>query len=71
MPLGPGSLTLRMTDKWSGTICKMLVECIMRNNSVKLFEFGSVVQESCRLKKILSGALAVLLFGEAEPLMHF
>ena len=28
---------LRMTDKWSETICDILVECIMRNNSVKLF----------------------------------
>ena len=31
------------------------------------FEFGSVVQERCHLKDFLSGALAVLLFGAAEP----
>ena len=29
----------------SGTICAILVEGITRNNSVKLFEFGPVVQE--------------------------
>ena len=30
----------------SVTICAILVKGIMRNNSVKLFEFGSVVQEA-------------------------
>ena len=35
-PLGPESLTL-MIDQWSGIICKILVECTMRNNSVKLY----------------------------------
>ena len=29
----------------SKTICAILVEGIMRNNSMKLFEFGPVVQE--------------------------
>ena len=29
----------------SGTVYAILVEGIMRNNSVKLFEFGPVVQE--------------------------
>ena len=29
----------------SGTFCAILVEGITRNNSVKLFEFGPVVQE--------------------------
>ena len=29
----------------SGTICAILVEDIMSNNSVNLFEFGSMVQE--------------------------
>ena len=43
---------LRMTDRWSGTICEILVECIMRNNSVDFFEFGSVVQEMS-IKKFL------------------
>ena len=28
---------LRMTDQWSGTICEILVECIIRNNSVIFF----------------------------------
>ena len=32
---GPWVAHLRMTDQWSGTICEILVECIMRNNSVK------------------------------------
>ena len=62
-----------MTDQWSGNVCEILVECIMRKSSVKFnyFEFGSVVQERCHLKDFLSGALAVLLFGAAEPFMHF
>ena len=35
---GPWALGhLRMTNQWSGTICEILVECLMRNNSVKLF----------------------------------
>ena len=41
--LGPWVAHLRMTDQWSGTICKILVECIMRNNSVNFFLNG--VQE--------------------------
>ena len=35
--LGPWVAHLRMTDRWSGTICVNMVECIMRNNSVKLY----------------------------------
>ena len=35
--LGPWVIRPRMTDQWSGTICEILEECIMRNNSVKLF----------------------------------
>ena len=61
----------RMTDQCRGTICEILVECIMRNNSVKLFSIwvsGSGV--TCRLKVFLSGALAVLQFGAAEPFMQ-
>ena len=37
---------------------------------MKLFEFGSVVQEMS-FKSFLSGALAVLQFGAAEPFMQF
>ena len=37
---------------------------------MKLFEFGSVVQEIL-LKDFLSGALATLLFSGAEPFRHF
>ena len=36
----------------SGTICAILVEGIMRYNSVKLFEFGIVVQEEMTFKVI-------------------
>ena len=43
--LGPWVPHLRMIDQWSVTICEILVECIMRNNSANFFEFGSVVQE--------------------------
>ena len=35
--LGPWVAHLRMTDQWSGIICEILVECIMRNNPVNLF----------------------------------
>ena len=52
--LGPWVAHLRMTDQWSGTICEILVKCIMRNNSVKLFfEFVSVVQEDLLFKRFL------------------
>ena len=42
----------------------------MRNNLKNYFEFGSVVQEQM-LKDFLSGALASLLFGGADPFMQF
>ena len=35
--LRPWVAHLRMTDQWGGTICEILVECIMRNNSVIFF----------------------------------
>ena len=59
-----------MTDQWIGTICEILVECIMRNNSVIFFEFGQWFRR-CRLQDFLSGALAVLLFGAANHLCNF
>ena len=37
----------------SVTICAILVEEIMRNNSLKLFEFGSVVQEEMSFQRFL------------------
>ena len=37
MALGSWVSQLRMTDQLSGTICEILVECIMRNSSVNLF----------------------------------
>ena len=35
--LVPWVAHLRLTDQSSGTICEILVECIMRNNSVFFF----------------------------------
>ena len=52
----------------SETICANLVEGIKKNNSVN-FEFGPVVQEEILLK-ILSGALAALLFSGADHLCN-
>ena len=52
------------------TISAILVEGIKRNNSVKLFlNLGQWFR--CLLKDFLSGALATLLFSEAEPFMQF
>ena len=53
------------------TICAILVEGIMRNNSVRLFEFGSVIQVEMTFKIVLSVALAALLLSEAEPVQKF
>ena len=36
---------LELQSQPSGTICAIMVEGNMRNNSVKYFEFGPVVQE--------------------------
>ena len=70
--LGPWVAYLRMTDQRSGTFCEILVECIMRNNSVKFFLIlGQWFSRRCHLKDFLSGALAVLLFGATEPFMQF
>ena len=41
----------------------------MRNNYVKNYEFGHWFRG--HLKALLSGALAALLFGGAEPFMQF
>ena len=64
-----------MTDQWCGTIYEILIECIMRNNPVKLFWIwvgGSGEDAKMLLFKIfLSVALAVLLFGKAEPFLQF
>ena len=69
--LGPCVTHLRMTDQWSGTICEILVECIMRNNWEIILNFGQWFRGRCCLKDFLSGVLAVLLFGEAESFMQF
>ena len=39
--------------QWSGTICAILVEGVMRNNSVNYFEFGQVVQEEMLFNRFL------------------
>ena len=46
------------------TFCAILVEGIMRNNSVNLFYIWASGS-----KDFLSGALVALLFGGAEPFM--
>ena len=43
----------------------------MRNNSVKIISILSQWFRRCRLKDVLSGALATPLFSEAESLMQF
>ena len=68
----PSVAHLRMTDQRSGTSCEILVECIMRSNSVKIIlNVGQWLRRRCRLKDFLSGAMAVLLFGVTEPFMQF
>ena len=47
------SRTLLALVQRSGTICAILVEGIMRNNGLKLFEFGLVVQEETSFKRFL------------------
>ena len=48
-----------MTDKWSGTICEILVECIMRNKSVNLIILNLAQWFRCCLNDFLSGALTI------------
>ena len=54
------------------TICAILVEGIKRNNSVKLFEFGSVVQGETSFKRFLiwsSGDPPVLWSGTINAIL--
>ena len=69
--LGPWVAQLRMTDQWSGIICEILVEFIMRNNSVKLFWIW--VRDSWEdiVLKISYLELWQSSFGAAEPFMQF
>ena len=55
--------------QWSGILCAILVEGIMKNNSMIYFKFGLVVR-GC-LIYFLSGVLAALVFSGAEPFMQF
>ena len=57
--------------KRSVTTCAILVEGIKRNNSVKLFEFGSVVQEEMSFKRFLIWSSDGTLFVGAEPFTQF
>ena len=55
----------------SGTICVILAKGIIRNHSVKLFEFGPVIQKKMLIKRhYLSKALTSPLFGEANHLCN-
>ena len=60
--LVPWVVHLRITDQWSGTICEILVECIMRNNSVMFFLIwisgsGDIVQKTSYLELWQSSCL--------------
>ena len=55
----------------SRTICAIFVEGIMRNNSVNLFQNLGLWFRRCHFKDFLSGALAALVLGGAEPFMQF
>ena len=62
-----------MTDQLSGAYCAFLVEGI---NYEKQFceiilNLGQWFRSRCCLKKLLSGALAALLFEGAEPFIPF
>ena len=56
----------------SVTIYAIVVEGILRNNSVKIIlNLCQWFRSRYYLKDFLSGALAALLFGGAVPLMQF
>ena len=57
--------------QWSEAICAFLIKDIMRNNSVKLFEFGQWFRRNDNKRHFLSRALAAPLFGGAEPFVQF
>ena len=52
------------------TFVHFFVEGIMRNISVIQFEYGPAVQEML-FKRFLYTALVALLFGGADPFVHF
>ena len=56
----------------SVTICAILVKCIKRNNSLKLLEFGPVVQEEMLVKVFLiwsSGSPSVQWSGTTYAIL--
>ena len=55
----------------SQTICSNLVERIMWNNSMNLFQNWASGFRRCRLQYFLFGALAALVFSGAKPLCNF
>ena len=63
---------LRMTDQWSGTICKILIRVHHEEQlSEIIWNLGQWFRRRCHLKDFLSVALAVLLFGAAKPFVQF
>ena len=60
-----------MTDQWSGIVCESLVkEYYEEQFCENILNMGQWFRR-CHLKKFFSGALAVLLFGGADPFMQF
>ena len=57
--------------QWSLIICEIFVEGIKRNDSVFFFKLDQRFMRRCHLEDFLSGALAALLFGGAEPFVQF
>ena len=60
-----------MTDQWSGTIVNFGRVHHEGQFSELILNLGQWFRRRCCLKDFLSGALAVILFGTAEPFMQF
>ena len=59
--------------QWSGTICAILEEGIMQEGQFReiILNLGQWYRSRCHFKKILSGALAALVFVGDEHVLHF
>ena len=55
----------------SKTICVILVESIMRNNSVNIFRIWAMVQGEMLFKRFFIWRYGGLLYSGAEPFMQF
>ena len=62
---------LRMTNQWSETTCEIVEVHHDEQFSEIILNLGQWFRRRCRLEYFLSGALAVLMFGAAEPFMQF